>query len=61
MDERKLSDEDVKAVAKELLAQIRNEFIQDLGTGFWAFLKRGIFLLLVAIAAYGAYKGVNFK
>jgi hypothetical protein len=47
---RNLTDADIDAV----IAKLRSEFFMDLGRGFWGIVWRGIIILLIAIAAYGA-------
>lgn len=49
---RNLTDADIDA----LLSKIRSEFYTDLGRGFWAMAWRGIIIVLIAIAAYGALR-----
>ncbi len=54
---RNLTDEDVQAIVQALKTSIRDEFYTDLGKGLWAYFKRGLFVIAVGIAAYGAFKG----
>lgn len=57
MDDRKLTDADVRAIVDSLKSEIVNEFYADLGKGVWTNIKRGVFAFLIGIAAYGAWHG----
>lgn len=54
-----LSDEDVRKIAEELEGKLVNRFFINLGQGFWALAWKGIVLILLAVAAYGAFKGFS--
>ena len=54
-----LSDEDVRKIAEELESRLVNRFFINLGQGFWALAWKGIVLILLAVAAYGAFKGFS--
>lgn len=54
-----LSDEDVKKIAEELEGRLVNRFFINLGQGFWALAWKGIMLILLAVATYGAFKGFS--
>ncbi len=54
-----LSDEDVRKIAEELEGRLVNRFFINLGQGFWALAWKGIVLILLAVAAYGAFKGFS--
>jgi len=54
-----LSDEDGRKMAEELEGRLVNRFFINLGQGFWALAWRGIVLILLAVAAYGAFKGFS--
>lgn len=47
---RNLTDADID----RLIARLRSDFFMDLGRGFWGLAWRGVILILIAVAAYGA-------
>lgn len=53
---RTLTDADVEAIADALQDRLKNEFYQDLGRGVWGFVWKGIVAMMIAVAAYGAFK-----
>lgn len=59
MTERKLSDEDVKAIVAEFRREVTETFYQDLGRGLWAAVTKIVIAALVGIAAYANIKGVK--
>jgi len=56
MPDRNLTDADVNAIVEALKDSIRQEFYTDLGRGLWSYVKRAVFVVLIGIAAYGAYR-----
>jgi hypothetical protein len=58
-DDRHITDDDAKAIARALRVEMLQQFYSDLGRGVWAIVWRVTIITLVAIAAYGANKGVN--
>jgi len=56
-EERKLSDEDVKALVDELERRFERRFFLNLGRGVWGFAWKIIVLCIMLIAAWGAFKG----
>lgn len=55
---RKLSEEDVTAVVDELERRIVERFFSNVGKGVWNLVWRGLIVLMVVLAAYGAAKGL---
>ena len=58
MSERSLTDADVKAIADALEHRLTSKFYNDLGKGVWGLAWKALVLLVLALAAYGAGKGV---
>jgi hypothetical protein len=56
--ESMLSDHDVQRIAEELERRLTQRFYLNIGKGFWALAWKGIMLMALAIAAYGAFKGL---
>ena len=56
MENRNLTDEDVKALAKEVMLGLKSEFYSDLGKGVWGLAWKVILVVIVGLACYG-YKG----
>lgn len=56
-EKRNLTDADVKAIVAEAQKVMAAQFYSDLGKGVWAWLKKGMVLALVGLAAYGYVKG----
>lgn len=52
-EQRTLTDADIEAISEKLIGQ----FYQNLGSGVWALVWRGLILLLISIAIYGASRG----
>jgi hypothetical protein len=59
MAPRNLTDDDVKAIAAEVEERLTQRFFLNVGKGFWALTWKGLIALALAVAAYGAYKGVK--
>jgi len=55
--ERALTDEDVKKIVDCLEDRIEQRFYVNLGKGIWAFVWRAAIAALLALAAWGHYKG----
>lgn len=51
---RTLTDADVEALADALKDRIKEEFYTDLGRGVWSVAWKGIVLMLIGLAYYGA-------
>jgi len=60
-DTRTLTDADVAAIADALERKIITNFYSDLGKGVWAIAWKAVVGLVLAIAAYGAVKGIVVK
>lgn len=63
MEERRLTDADVKAIASELEERLKTKFYTDLGKGAWGIIK-GLFVKIfwtavMFVAAYGVVKGAG--
>jgi len=54
MSERRLSDDDVKAIVDELEGRLTKRFYLNLGRGVWGLAWRGILVVVVLLAVYGA-------
>lgn len=54
-EKRNLTDADVKAIAREF----KTQFYTNLGQGVFALVWKAIILAAVAIAGYGALKGMR--
>lgn len=52
-EERKLTDADVEAIVTELKAQLVEDFEREVGRGFWAWIKKALFLVLLLLAVQG--------
>ncbi len=59
MNDRTLTDADVEAVAAALEKRLTEKFYADLGRGVWAYARKAFVVVVLAIAAYGAYHGVK--
>ena len=53
-EERTISDADVEAIAAAMERRLEQRFVTDVGKGFLGFIRKALFLGLLAIAAYGA-------
>lgn len=60
-ENRKLTDADVKAIVTELQASMNNSFYNDIGKGFFGIMKKLLWMGALALAAYGASKGIESK
>jgi hypothetical protein len=58
MTERRLSEDDVTAIANALEHRLASKFYNDLGKGIWGLAWKAIVLLVLTLAAYGAGKGI---
>jgi hypothetical protein len=56
-EKRNLTDADVQALVAEAQKVMVAQFYSDLGKGVWVWLKRGIVLAIIAVAALGYMKG----
>jgi len=57
MDDRTLTDADIKALADELEERLANRFYSHLGKGIWGVAWKVIIVGICTLAAYGYYKG----
>ena len=57
--ERTLTNADVQAIANAIWRKGRDEFYNDLGKGVWSAAKAVIVAALIALAAYGSWKGMK--
>lgn len=55
--ERKLTDDDVKALADELEDRLANRFYGNLGRGLWGLAWKAIITAIFGVIAYGSLKG----
>lgn len=55
--DRKLTDDDVKAIVDQLETRVSERFYGDLGRGVWAVVWKALILAIIGIAAYGSTKG----
>jgi len=56
MGERRLSDEDIDALANILEERFAERFYLNLGKGVWNVVWKTLVMTICAIAAYGYYK-----
>ncbi len=54
---RNLTDEDVKAVAREVVTELKDELTKDFGRGVMSSIWKAIITIALTFAAYGAGKG----
>ena len=54
---RKMTDDDIKALADELEGRLVKRFYFNIGRGVWGVIWRALIGLIVLIAAYGSVKG----
>jgi hypothetical protein len=54
MPERNITNADARAIAIALRDEIKREFYSDLGKGVWGYIKKTLFIGLIAVSAYGA-------
>jgi len=55
--DRALTDDDVKKIVDCLEDRLEERFYVNLGKGIWAFVWRAAIAALLALAAWGHYKG----
>ena len=55
--ERALTDEDIKKIVEGLETRLEQRFYINIGRGAWSFVWRAAVVGLLALAAYGHYKG----
>lgn len=58
-EKRTLTDADVKAIVTELQISMKSGFYSDIGKGFFNFIKKLMWIGALALAAYGASKGIK--
>jgi hypothetical protein len=58
-ENRNLTDADVKAIVSGLEESIIKKLRIDVGKGVISIVWKSIIYVLIAIAAYGAYDGIN--
>lgn len=56
---RTLTDEDVTAIVAELQKSLKTAFYNDIGRGVFGFIKGLMWIGALALAAYGASKGIQ--
>lgn len=49
-----ITDQDAEKIASKIEEHIKDRFYKNLGIGLWEAAWRAIFIILLAIAAYGA-------
>ena len=54
---RTLTDADIIAIANAISKNMSEKFYNDLGKGVWSLIWRGIIIVCLSIASYGAMKG----
>lgn len=54
---RNLTDADIEALSAAMEKRIVNRFYLNLGSGLWGLIWKGILLVSIFLAAYGAGKG----
>lgn len=59
MNDRTLTDADVEAVADALEKRLVEKFYADLGRGVWGYVRRALFVMVLAAVAYGSYHGIK--
>jgi hypothetical protein len=57
--ERKLTDDDVRAIVEQVEAAVALRFYGDIGRGVWSLFKKALLMAIVGFAAYGSFKGVK--
>ena len=58
-DQRQLSDADVAAIVDALEARVNERFVRNVGSGVLSFAWKAVVIGLLALAAYGASKGIR--
>lgn len=56
--QRRLTDEDVQALADELEKRMVNRLYLNIGKGLWSIAWKGFILFLLWLAAKGAWKTI---
>lgn len=56
---RRLTEGDVDAIVDALEQRMTEKFYSDLGRGLWGYVRRGLIYAALAIAAYGAWRGLK--
>lgn len=56
MEDRKLSDADVEAIATEMEKRMVSRFYRNLGSGVWALAWKAVVVAIIGIAVVGAIK-----
>lgn len=51
--DKKLSEEEIEAIAKEVATQIKQDLYVNVGSGLISLAWKGVILLLIALAFYG--------
>jgi hypothetical protein len=59
MTQRTLTDDDVQAIVDALEDRITQNLYLSAGRGIWDLAKKGFFLAVLGLAAYGAGKGMK--
>lgn len=54
--QRTLTQQDIEILATEIRKQMVSQFYSDLGHGVWGFVWKGLIVLGMGIAVYGAGK-----
>jgi hypothetical protein len=57
MQQRNLTEHDVKAIVDLLRKEVTQAFYQDLGKGIWSIAWKAVTAIILGIAAYGHFKG----
>jgi hypothetical protein len=57
MSERNLTDEDVKAVAREVVTELKDELTKDFGRGVMSHIWKVLITIALTLTAYGAGAG----
>lgn len=53
MSERTLTDADVEAIVDKLKSELVSDFYGEVGRGVWVWVRKGLWVLLLALALYG--------
>lgn len=56
---RSLTDADIEALANILEERLADRFYNNLGRGVWAMAKRGVVIVVLALAGYGAFTKIG--
>lgn len=60
-EKRSLTDADIKAIVSELEKSMKASFYNDIGKGVFGLVKKLMWMGALALAAYGASKGIESK